>query len=368
MNLHEQFDDLADEMTGTDLADLRHRVDRTSRRLRTRRTVATSAVAVAVVAALTGGATLLQLQSEDRPPVLPGGSASPSQPPPSPPSTGASTGTSTPTSAPASTVDAVPGALSFLTLKAGKPIELRRYVDGTLQTVTFGTATSKDAYATPSPDGTRLAINTSPDMSNIHPGDLVVVTPGGARRTVARNVNWSGGSTVVWTPDGTTLIADGVRYDATTGASSPFPDSPQYLAYSPSGTTMAYISPTQYDAIKIAKVDGTAPRTVSVTGLAECQNTAGCPTSVQAVSDDGRYLALGNVNSDPSHVYSTVLIYDTVARKRLSLGTFEHVWFRGDGAVVVTATQVKVLDKGLKVVHTYPVPAHDAGAVAFYRP
>jgi hypothetical protein len=42
MNLHEQFDDLADEMTGTDLADLRHRVDRTSRRLRTRRTVVTA--------------------------------------------------------------------------------------------------------------------------------------------------------------------------------------------------------------------------------------------------------------------------------------------------------------------------------------
>jgi hypothetical protein len=365
MNLHDQFDDLAGDMTGTDLADLRHRVDRTSRRLRTRRTLATSAAAVAVVAALTGGATLLQLQGDDQPPVLPGTSARPSQSPsqPQPPSTPASG----PTSSTPSTVDAVPGALSFLTLKAGKPIELRRYVDGTLQTVNFGTATSKDMYATPSPDGTRLAINTSTNHDTIAPGDLVVVSAGGARRTVARDVNWSGGSTVIWTPDGTTLIADGVRYDAATGARTPFPDEPQYPAYSPSGTMMAYISPTQYDSIKIVKVDGTAPRTVSVAGLDECVHTSGCPTSVQSVSDDGRYLALGNVNSDPQHVYTTVLVYDTVAKQRLPLGTFQHVWFRPDGAVVVTATQVKVLDKAWKVVHTYPLPAHDASAEVFYR-
>jgi hypothetical protein len=359
MNLHEQFDDLAGEMTGTDLADLRHRVDRTSRRLRTRRAIVTSAAAVAVVAALTGGATLLQFRSEGEAPVVPGMSASAS---PSP-----TAAASTPTSSPASTADAIPGALSFLTLEAGTPIELRRSVDGTPQTVTFGTATSQDVYATPSPDGTRLAINTSPDMNSVQPGDLVIATAGGARRTVARNVRWDGGNTVVWTPDGTTLIAGGARYDATTGAKSPFTDAPQYPAYSPSGTTIAYIAPGQSDAIKIMKVDGTGPRTASVAGLEECERTAGCPTSVQAVSDDGRYLALGNVNSDPRHVYGTALVYDTVAKQRLPLGTVEHVWFRPDGAIVVTATQVKVLDRSFKVVHTYPVPAHDADAVAFYR-
>ncbi|MEV0560849.1 hypothetical protein [Dactylosporangium sp. NPDC050588] len=38
MNLHDRLDDLAGEMAGTDLAGLRQRVDRTSRRLRMRRT------------------------------------------------------------------------------------------------------------------------------------------------------------------------------------------------------------------------------------------------------------------------------------------------------------------------------------------
>ncbi|MET7418186.1 hypothetical protein [Dactylosporangium sp. NPDC005555] len=362
MNLHEQFDDLAGEMTGTDLTDLRNRVDGTSRRLRTRRMIATSAAAVAVVAALTGGATLLQFQSEDkRPDLVPGASTAPPSSPAAPP-------VSKPPSTPASTVDAIPGELSFLTLKAGKPIELLRIVGGTPQKVTFGTATSKDVYATPSPDGTRLAINTSPNWTQVLPGDLVVVSSGGARKTIAHDVNWDSGSTVVWTPDGTALIADGVQYDATTGTSKPFRDKPQYLAYSPNGTTIAYVHPTQVDALKISKVDGSSPRTVSVAGQDECDRTAGCPTSVQAVSDDGRYLALGNVNSDPSHVYQAVLVYDTVAKKRLTqLGTFQHVFFRADGAVLVTATQVKVLDTAWKVVHTYQLPAHDTGAVAYYR-
>ena len=265
-------------------------------------------------------------------------------------------------------MDSIPGGLSFLTLKAGRPIELLRIVDGTPVKVTFGTATSKDMYATPSPDGTRLAINTSPNRDQIAPGDLVVVSSGGARKTIARDVRWDGGNTAVWTPDGTILIAGGVQYDATTGASRPFRDKPQYLAYSPDGTTIAYVHPTQPDAVKVTKVDGSSPRTVSVAGQEECDRTAGCPTSVQAVSDDGRYVALGNVNSDPSHVYQTALVYDTVAKQRLSqLGTFEHAFFRADGAILVTATQVKVLDQAWKVVHTYPVPAHDADAVVFYR-
>lgn len=363
MNLHEQFDDLAGEMTGTDLGDLRNRVDRTSRRLRTRRTIVTSAAAVAVVAALTGGAALLQFRADGkRPDVVPGVSVAPtSTAPPSP--TAAPTSAST--SAPA---NAVPGTLSFLRLQAGKAIELRRYVDGTLQTVSFGVATSKDVYATPSPDGTRLAINTTPNKDQIAPGDLIVVSAGGARKTIAHSVRWDGGSTVVWTPDGTALIAGGTQYDAVTGASRPFRDEPQYLAYSPGGTTIAYVHPTAPESIKISKVDGSAARTVPVTGLEECTITAGCPTSVQAVSDDGRYVALGNVNSDPSHVYQTALVYDTVAKRRLSqLGTFDHALFGAGGAIVVTATQVKVYDATWKLVHTYPAPPHDQGAPVYYR-
>ncbi|MGI5180076.1 hypothetical protein ACQEVZ_27495 [Dactylosporangium sp. CA-152071] len=363
MNLHDRLDDLAGEMAGTDLAGLRQRVDRASRRLRMRRTLAASAAGVAVAVALTGGAALLKVRHEDtRPDVVPAVSATPSRSPSLP----SSAPSSSPSSAPPSPAAAIPGALSFLTLKAGKAIELHRYAGGTLQTVNFGTATGEDMYATPSPDGTRLAINTSPDRDRIAPGDLVVATSGGARHVVAKNVRWDGGNTVVWTPDGSALVAGGVRYDVATGAAHPLPDRPQYLAYSPSGVTTAYLF--QGNDLKVSTEGAGATRTVPVTGLDECERTAGCPTSVQAVSDSGLLVALGNVNSDPSHVYRTVVVYNTVKRMRLQLGAFEHVWFRPDGGlVVVTATEVKVLDQALKVTHTYPLPAHDPAAVMFYR-
>ena len=52
---------------------------------------------------------------------------------------------------------------------------------------------------------------------------------------------------------------------------------------------------------------------------------------------------------------------------RAAGGRIDHAWFRPDGAVVVTSSQVKVFDKAWKVVHTYPLPAHDPQAVMYYR-
>ncbi|GAA4259451.1 hypothetical protein [Dactylosporangium darangshiense] len=365
-DLYDQFADLAADMDGTDLHGLRQRVDRRSRRLRNRRAMATSA-AVAVVAVLAGGLTVLQLRDQAAPVPVLGTSASPSLPPsPLPSSEAPSPATS------ASQVgmppDALPGVLSYLTLQPGKPIVLHRYVDGTPQTTSFGTANDHDVYASPSPDGTRVVANTSPDPGSIVPGDLVVVAAGGARRILAHNVQFAGGSTAVWTPDGTAVIADGKRYDAATAATTSVGALP-YLVFSPSGTLRAYGSPSVQDSIEITKADGSSPRTVSVAGLSECTAHAGCPTSVQSVSDDGRYLALGDVNSDPRHVYTTTLVYDTVTKQRVSLGQLSHAWFRADGAVVISGNQAKLYDKDWHLLRTYPLPAAETGDTRLhYRP
>ncbi|MET7400310.1 hypothetical protein ABZS66_43170 [Dactylosporangium sp. NPDC005572] len=366
-DLHDQFADLADEMDGTDLVRLRDRVDRRSRQLRTRRTVATSVAAVAVVAALTGGATLLQFRDQETPPPVPGTSATTSPAPATssdPPTTAPTSSSSSPSVNP----DALPGTLFYLTLQPGKPIQLYRYVDGVQHTTSFGTASSQDVYASPSPDGTRLVVNTSPNVASITPGDLVIVEAGGARRAIAHNVRFDGGNTAIWTPDGTAVIAGGVRYNPADGShGATGANGLPYLAYSADGSLRAYVA-AQPATVQITKADGSSPRAVPVTGLAECER-AGCPTSVQSLSDDGRYLALGNVNSDPQHVYSTALVYDTVSRKRVELGQLRHVWFRTDGAVVDTGSQLKLYDRSWRLVHTYPPPQREEGATRLlYRP
>jgi hypothetical protein len=181
-------------------------------------------------------------------------------------------------------------------------------------------------------------------------------------------VQFAGGSTATWTTVGTEVIADGKRYDAVTGASTPVGDL-SYLAFSPSGTLRAYVSPSVGDSIEITKADGSSPRTVSVAGLSECTDHAGCPTSVQSVSDDGRYLALGDVNSDPKHVYTATLVYDTATKKRVSLGQLNHAWFRADGAVIIYASQAKLYDKDWHLLRTYPLPAAMTdNTPLYYRP
>ncbi|WP_238007140.1 hypothetical protein KZZ52_37285 [Dactylosporangium sp. AC04546] len=353
-DLYDRFSDLAAEMPDTDLVDLRGRVDRTSRWLRTRHAIATTAAAVVVGAIVVAGGVALAGRP-DQAPLPPSTSASAA---PSP------TAEPTPSAEPSGTIgtppaaDSLAGTLSYLTLRPGKPIELRRYVDGTLHTVSFGTASAGDVYGQPSPDGTKLVVNTSPSKAQITPGDLVVVEPGGARRTIARDVRWDGGNTAVWTPDGTAVVAAGVRYSVSGGSGTPagfVQYAPGYLVYSANGGTRAYAkSGTQ---VEIAEADGSAARTVDIGGLTECQQTAACPSSVQAVSDDGRYVALGNANSDPQHVHSAHIVYDTRDHKRLSLGSFSHAWFPpGGGAVLIAQDTVKVLDASWRTTHTYALP------------
>jgi len=77
---------------------------------------------------------------------------------------------------------------------------------------------------------------------------------------------------------------------------------------SANGQWLAYGGGTD---VTVTAADGAAKTTTSVASLPECHQTAGCPTSVQAVSDDGRYVALGHMNSDPSHLHEAHLVLDT---------------------------------------------------------
>jgi hypothetical protein len=333
-DLHDRLAALAGDMTGTDLSALRARVDRRSRRLGNRRALGAVTAVAAAVAVLIAGVVLMPRPDKATPPIpAESPSASPSVSP---------------------TVSGPPGAFHYLTLSPGEPIRLTTFSAGTSHTTTFGNATTRDVYAAPSPDGTRLVVNTTPDHDRLAPGDLVIVDPGGARRTISHDVRWDGGRTASWTPDGLGVVAAGARYDPTNGARVDLGGTREYLVFSPDGRTIAYTADTP-NGVDVARLNDAGPRLVSVAGLAECEH-AGCPTSVQGVSDDGRYVALGEVNSDPSHVYRTAAVLDTLAGRRVDLGHVEHVWFRTGGALVDDGTRLTLYDGEWKPLNSYPLP------------
>jgi hypothetical protein len=145
-------------------------------------------------------------------------------------------------------------------------------------------------------------------------------------------------------PDGQHVIATVVAssaassvIDLNTGAATapqPAVANKSYLTWSANGRWLAY---GESKDVVVTAADGTGKTTTSVASLPECQQTAGCPTSVQAVSDNGRYVALGHMNSDPSHVTEAHLVLDmqTGSLVNLPAGHVDHVWFRPDGGMLV---------------------------------
>ncbi|GGM45692.1 hypothetical protein ACFFX1_22310 [Dactylosporangium sucinum] len=244
---------------------------------------------------------------------------------------------------------AVPGTLVYLDVAAGRPITMTTVTDGAARRTTFGTATRSDEHVlVPSPDATRLAAVESPDPDSVAPGDLVVISAGGARHTVATKVMWGGGSAPVWMPDGQHVIAAvGGQWrviDVANGAATPYPAGPRpgadggYLTWSTNGHWRAIGGSTD---VTVTAADGTGEVKRSVASLPECREAAGCPTSVQAVSDDGRYVALGHMNSDPSRVTEAHLVLDMRTGGLVNLpptapgGSVDRVFFRPDGGMVV---------------------------------
>jgi hypothetical protein len=310
-------------MTSMKRAELREPVHATLRRIGRRD---------AMVAAVAGAAVMVAI----------GAGGCTSTPTPTPTPSTSPTSTSAAVAAPL----AVPGTLVYLSVKNGQPIVMTTVTDGVAHQSSFGTATATDEYVlVPSPDATKLAAIESPDPGQVAPGDLVVIATGGARHKIASNIRWGGGNVPVWTPDGQHLIADiGGRsslIDITTGkatAAHPATGNENYLTWSDNGKWRAYGGGTD---VVVTAADGGGEISKSVAALPECEETAGCPTSVQAVSDDGRYVAVGHMNSDPSHVTEAHIVLDMQTGKTVALpnGNVEKIFFRPDGSMVVrTAT------------------------------
>lgn len=352
-HLYVRLHELAGEMDDTDYNDLRHRVDSSARRIRRRRVAATTAAGIAAVAVVTvgGWAAFGRTNHGPLPAATPTGTAAGT------PSTGPSAVTSptAPASATAPAVPtAVPGTLVYLDRVAGKPLAMTTVTDGVVHQTTFGTATHSDELIAPvpSPDATRLAAVESTDPDNLAPGDLVIISAGGARHTIAHNAVAAGGDVPVWAPDGKHVTASvagkSTVVDVTTGATTPampLAGGGGYLTWSANGRWRAYGGSTD---VTVTAADGTGAVKKSVASLPECQATAGCPTSVQAVSDDGRYVALGHMNSDPNHVTEAHLVLDMQTGQPVDLPPvasrgIDKVWFRPDGSWLVrTGTNDKL--------------------------
>jgi hypothetical protein len=185
----------------------------------------------------------------------------------------------------------------------------------------------------------------------------VVIEPGGARRTLARNVAWGGGTAPSWSVDGESIVVGNTRYDVATGATEPAglaAGNAGYLVYSDNGAVRAYAR-TETE-IEVAAADGAGARTVSIAHLPQCDQLPTCPFAVQAVSDDGRYVALGNGNSDPGHTYTTTVVVDTRTGTPVTLTNVEqlmHVWFTATGAVVHTNNAVHIYDSAWNRTATF---------------
>ncbi len=335
---------LADEMTDADYVDLRRKVDRTSRRLGYRRAALTAAIAVVAIAgAVVAGNAVLASRPNSGPAPAASPTAgvvtnTPGPEPTSVPPTGTSANAHT------AAADVVPGTLSYLKVVRGQPIELTRVTDGTVHRSTFGTATVSDEYvAAPSPDGTKIALIESPDPGSVKPGDLVVVVAGGAWRTLAHNITWGGGSWPTWAPDSNSIVVKSgsgyVTVDLATGTTTAPPKlsgSVDYLTWSGTGAWLAYAASGQ--EIVVSRPDGTGLGRASITGLPECHEFAACPFAVQAVSDDGRYVAIGHGNTDPGHVAEAHLTLDMRTGRLASLpkvtGAIDKIYFRSGGLVL----------------------------------
>jgi hypothetical protein len=257
----------------------------------------------------------------------------------------------------------LPGVLVYLKVSAGAPIEVMRYGRGVLHPATFGTATESDVRtASASPDGTLVAVVESPVRGQ--PGDLVVIEENGRRRTIAHDVAVSpGDGGLTWTTNSHTVVTSaGIRYDAVTGARGSEGLGPHrgYLVYSPGGTWRAYAATTS--SVAVSQVDGSGPRTVP---LPDCQDTT-CPYAVQAVSDDGRYVALGAGSAGSVDVTEGHTVLDTRSGRPVPLGRLgnvRHVWFpSGGGALIDSGTQLIAVDANWATTAVYAEPAPAAGA------
>jgi len=350
--------DLADEVL---LVDLRDRSLAGSRRIRNRRAVVGSALAVALVVA--GVAFLARPgRHEALPPVAPTVTQAPTPDPtatvPSPIS---------PTLGPQSVwaAQSLPGTTFFLLTANGEsPDSLRIGIgtlgDGQLRTRWFGDMPRSDCLGPTlsiSPDGTRIAWLVG-DAGGAG-GEVVVSSlSGGAPRRLAGPIGC--GTRPYWLPDSRSLAVFTPdrgfgRIDVETDAFAPLPERfAGYVAWSANGEFVAY---GEGGAIVVETAGGTVKYRVPY--------DIGCCTggfSVQGVSIDGRYVGVNYAPSDPGGVGGTMRVVDLTSGREIGLPgvspsqALSHVLFAGDGSLLV---QTRSEDE-TGILHLLTAGQHDA--------
>jgi hypothetical protein len=131
--------------------------------------------------------------------------------------------------------------------------------------------------------------------------------------------------------------------------------------------------------IAVARRDGVGERSASIEGRPECAEHATCPFGVQSVSDDGRFVAAGDGNTDPGRARSAHYVMDMVTGKAVPLpsvrGSVNEIFFRPDGGMVLRATEsnghstLYVVGSNHAVTITVPEPDALRGLdIVAYRP
>jgi hypothetical protein len=146
----------------------------------------------------------------------------------------------------------------------------------------------------------------------------------------------------------------------------------QYFAWSADGTHRAHAD--QQDTVVVSRPDGTVVSRTSLRAFPECEETPVCPFAVQAVSNDGRLVALGYGNTDPRHVTQAHTVLDTRTGQPVTLpqiaGDIDGIFFRPDGGLLLrSAGTYHVVGPDLKPIATVPEPPSVRGAdLVAYRP
>ncbi|MGX7676517.1 hypothetical protein [Plantactinospora sp. DSM 117369] len=386
-DLNSRLTGLADEMTDTDYTALRARVNSTARRLGHRRAAGTSVAALALAGVATIGGLQLAPQAGLTP--TPAGSSSVVSPPapsasatPTPSAQATPSTTATTNVPPRSEPSHVPGRLVYL--RVGAEIEVVTVTDGVARTTNFGPRKFGDQVAAVAPDGSKVALVHPAKSISEYPGDLVIVQPGGKRKVARQHVSWGGGNGPVWMPDSRRLLIGVTTMDGdtATGQSYGYLDTvtggyddlgldrfPTYLSWAANG---AYRVHATGDTLVIARPDGRVVRRTSLAGQPEC-GRGQCPFAVQAISDDGRYVATAMGNSDPKRVTGARFVLDTVTGKRInvpnSVRGVTEIFFRPDNSLVVQASDrlyLVDLDGTVTATIDRPDPTNQADLAAYH--
>lgn len=203
-------------------------------------------------------------------------------------------------------------------------------------------------------DGKRISYVTN--GTERFDGDLFTgIIGGGPAKKIAAHVVCAGAGPV-WDPDSSRLwvtrhqgedAKDGF-IDVSTGVFTAA-TIPVRRVWSPSGALQAYADAT-HEKITVAKADGTVVRTVRYKpDWAECEGWM-----PQTLSEDGRYLSVGQSACDPSRMLSAERVVDTTAGKEIPLpvSKIERVYFRTDGSmIVISGTIGYVIIDGVITAH-----------------